>query len=107
MRFAKYSAGHLLAQAFMLPEFYAGRRSYEPTKKRTGVRYTKRGRKPARDNFLTLLQHVPMRDWDALRADAKAMVPAGGGDDPGAEAMAIVLRRERNKRKAKRQAVRP
>lgn len=104
MRFAKDSAGHLLAQAFMLPEFYGGTRAYLPPKKRTGRRLTKRIDKPARANFLTALLHVKMCDWDALRAKAAALPLA---EKAPRGALRLVLRQERNKRKAARRRVRP
>lgn len=95
MRFVKGSAGHLLAQAFMLPEFYSGIRGYIPTKKRTGRSLTKRVDKPARENLLTLLSHTKMR-WHRRGDDPKTP-----GERKG---MRLVLRQERNKRKAARRA---
>jgi len=113
MRFAKGSAGHLLAEAFMLPEFYAGRRSYVPTKSRSGNREARlyrmrRTLPPIRGTFLAALQRVPMLDWDALRARAKAEAPARGYEGESGPGIALreILREERNKRKAARRAKR-
>lgn len=68
---------------------------------RTGKRYMHRKAKPARENFLTLLSRVKMRDWAAFDAEAKA--------DKSGMPLGVVrlglLRRDRNRRKAARQAV--
>lgn len=74
-----------------------------PPRIRTGVRRWRRHVKPARDNFLTALSHVKMRDWDALRAKAAAL---SGFEKASRAALRLVLRRERGAAKNARRLAR-